>query len=103
MKKALLFLLLISSVFAQAQTLKDALFSGKLKNDPGTVIRKGDDLSTKIDTTTHAATPATVTTPSTNNSTTQPDAAVVSTTTQTDNAAKVTDNNTSATDTAAGA
>jgi hypothetical protein len=30
--------------------LKDALFSGKLKTDTGTVIRKGDDLSSKIDT-----------------------------------------------------
>jgi hypothetical protein len=50
MKKAILLLLLFGSVFAHAQSLKDALFSGKLKNDPGTVIRKGDDLSTKMDT-----------------------------------------------------
>lgn len=49
MKKGILFLLLISSMFTQAQSLKDALFGGKLKNDPGTVIRKGDDLATKID------------------------------------------------------
>ncbi|HET7896753.1 MAG TPA: hypothetical protein VFL47_03770 [Flavisolibacter sp.] len=52
MKKGLLLLLLCSSVFVKAQSLKEALFSGKLKNEPGTVIRKGDDLSTKIDTTT---------------------------------------------------
>jgi hypothetical protein len=50
MKKGMLFILLVSSVIANAQTLKDALFSGKLKSDTGTVIRKGDDLSTKIDT-----------------------------------------------------
>ena len=50
MKKGILFLLLASSVFAKGQSLKDALFGGKLKNQPGTVIRKGDDLSTKIDT-----------------------------------------------------
>jgi len=52
MKKGILLLLLASSVIANAQTLKDALFSGKLKTDSGTVIRKGDDLSSKIDTTT---------------------------------------------------
>ena len=52
MKKGLLFLLLVSSMVTQAQSLKEALFSGKLKNEAGTVIRKGDDLSTKIDTTT---------------------------------------------------
>lgn len=52
MKKGILLLLLGCSVFAQGQSIKDALFSGKLKNDPGTVIRKGDDLSTKIDTST---------------------------------------------------
>jgi hypothetical protein len=50
MKKGILLLLLLSSVFVKAQSLKDALFSGKLKNQPGTVIRKGDDLSAKMDT-----------------------------------------------------
>lgn len=50
MKKGILLLLLLSSVFANAQSLKEALYSGKLKNQPGTVIRKGDDLTTKIDT-----------------------------------------------------
>ncbi|HWJ25750.1 MAG TPA: hypothetical protein VNS32_04355 [Flavisolibacter sp.] len=53
MKKAILLLLLASPGFVHAQSLKDALFSGKLKNQPGTVIRKGDDLSTKMDTATH--------------------------------------------------
>lgn len=51
MKKGIVLLLVISSVCTEAQTLKDALFSGKLKTDSGTVIRKGDDLSSKIDTT----------------------------------------------------
>jgi len=52
MKKGILFLLLVSAVGANAQKLKDALYGGKLKTDSGTVIRKTDDLSTKIDTTT---------------------------------------------------
>lgn len=56
MKKGILILLLLSSVFADAQSLKDALFSGRLKNDNNTVIRKGEDLSTKmVDTTRKAA------------------------------------------------
>lgn len=45
MKKGILLLLLISSHFADAQSLKDALYGGRLKNQPGTVIRKGDDLA----------------------------------------------------------
>ncbi len=52
MKKGILLLLLISSLFADAQSLKEALYSGKLKNEPGTVIRRGDDLSSKMDTAT---------------------------------------------------
>jgi hypothetical protein len=39
-------------VSANGQKLIDALYSGKLKMDTGTVIRKGDDLSSKIDTST---------------------------------------------------
>lgn len=50
MKKVILLLLLASSFGVKAQSLKEALYSGKLKNEPGTVIRKGDDLSTKMDT-----------------------------------------------------
>lgn len=54
MKKAILFLLVISSITfnVNGQKLKDLLYGGKLKNDSGTVIRKTDDLSTKIDTAT---------------------------------------------------
>lgn len=52
MKKGILLLLLISSVFANAQSLKEALYGGKLKNKPGTVVRKGDDLTAQVDTTT---------------------------------------------------
>jgi hypothetical protein len=51
MKKAMLFILLVSSVFANAQSIKEALYGGKLKNQNGTVVRKGDDLTPKIDTT----------------------------------------------------
>jgi hypothetical protein len=50
MKKGILLGLLFISVIADAQTLKDALYSGKLKTDAGTVIRKGDSLSAKMDT-----------------------------------------------------
>lgn len=52
MKKGILLLLLAASFAVNAQSLKDLLYSGKLKNDSGSVVRKGDDLSTKIDTTT---------------------------------------------------
>ena len=50
MKRGILFLLLVSTVTGNAQSLKDALYSGKLKTDSNSVIRKGDDLSSKIDT-----------------------------------------------------
>lgn len=58
MKKGILALLVVSSLAVSAQqkqSLKDLLYSGKLKSDSGTVIRKGDDLSSKIDTTTKKA------------------------------------------------
>ncbi|RYZ60793.1 MAG: hypothetical protein EOO14_06770, partial [Chitinophagaceae bacterium] len=46
MKKGFFLLFLISSLFAaDAQSLKEALYGGKLKNQPGTVVRKGDDLA----------------------------------------------------------
>lgn len=52
MKATILLAILICAISAQGQSLKDMLYSGKLKTDSGTVIRKGEDLSTKIDTTT---------------------------------------------------
>jgi len=50
MKKGILFLLVVTTLTSNAQSLKDALYGGKLKTDSGTVIKKGDDLSSKIDT-----------------------------------------------------
>jgi hypothetical protein len=50
MKRGILFLVMLSAITVNAQSLKDALFSGKLKNDSGSVVKKTDDLSTKIDT-----------------------------------------------------
>jgi hypothetical protein len=50
MRYTFLLLFLTTGFFARSQSLKDALFSGKLKNQPGTVIRKGDDLASKMDT-----------------------------------------------------
>ena len=55
MKKGILFLLLAFSFTANSQKLKDLLYSGKLKLDSNSVVRKGDDLSTKIDTGTKKA------------------------------------------------
>lgn len=54
MKKGILFLFVVSivAVKAEAQSLKDLLYSGKLKMDSNTVVRKTDDLSQKIDTAT---------------------------------------------------
>lgn len=49
MKKIFLLLAVCVSLSAGAQSLKDALFGGKLKNDSGSVVRKSDDLRTKID------------------------------------------------------
>ena len=57
MKKAVLFLLLVYSFSAKAQTLKELLYSGKLKKDSGIVIRSTDDLKSKIDTVTKKAEP----------------------------------------------
>lgn len=55
MKKGILVILLGAlTIGANAQSLKEALYGGKLRNDSNSVIKKGDDLSTKIDTTTKA-------------------------------------------------
>jgi hypothetical protein len=51
MKKGILFLLIAFSFTARAQSLKDLLYSGKLRNDSNTVVHKTDDLKTKVDTT----------------------------------------------------
>lgn len=53
MKKLIILLVLvISTASAHAQSLKDLLYGGKLKSDTGSVVRKTDDLASKIDTTT---------------------------------------------------
>jgi hypothetical protein len=53
MKSAIFILLMVAGAFAaDAQSLKEALYKGKLKKDSTGVIRKTDDLSTKmVDTT----------------------------------------------------
>ncbi len=51
MKKGILLLGVIIAVQVNAQSLKEALYGGKLKTDTGSVLRKGEDLSTKIDST----------------------------------------------------
>jgi hypothetical protein len=54
MKTGILLAILVCAVSAASaqKTLKEALYSGKLKLDTGTVIRKGDDISSRIDTST---------------------------------------------------
>ena len=47
MKTIVLFTLVLLAFSAQSQSLKDALYSGKLKADTGAVIRKGDTLRIK--------------------------------------------------------
>lgn len=50
MKNLIVLIALMGAVSVNAQSLKEILYSGKLKNDTGSVVRKNDDLSTKIDT-----------------------------------------------------
>ena len=56
MKKLFLLISVLAAIGAQAQEekpkLKDLLYSGKLKKDSSGVIRKTDDLASKIDTST---------------------------------------------------
>ncbi|MGE5521766.1 MAG: hypothetical protein ACM3VS_17715 [Candidatus Dadabacteria bacterium] len=47
MKNVILFLFILVAANANAQTLKDLLYSGKLKVDSNTVIRKTDDYKSK--------------------------------------------------------
>jgi len=63
MKKFLPFILVMFALNAQSQSLKDLLFSGKMKTDSGTVVRKGEDLKDKVDTTTKKPSPAPVAAP----------------------------------------
>jgi len=65
MKKLLFFGFLFIGLNAQSQSLKDLLFSGKMKTDSGTVVRKGDDLKDKVDTSTKKPAPAPVAPPPT--------------------------------------
>jgi hypothetical protein len=61
MKNTVLILLLVVTINTNAQTkptsLKDLLYSGKLKADSTGMIRKGDDLSLRIETSTKAVEP----------------------------------------------
>lgn len=50
MKTVVLFLLIFSASAAKSQTLKELLYNNKLKKDSSGVIRKTDDLKSKIDT-----------------------------------------------------
>ncbi len=52
MKSFLLFILFGVAVSGNAQSLKDALYGGKLKLDTGKVLKQSDDWKSKIDTTT---------------------------------------------------
>jgi hypothetical protein len=100
MKKAILFLVVITTVTANAQSLKDALYGGKLKTDSNTVLRKGDDLSTKIDTSTRKKPivpeknmSAALSMDSINKWTTKPDSAAVAVVAPVGNTAVTKDNN----------
>ncbi|MBI1341868.1 MAG: hypothetical protein GC171_02920 [Terrimonas sp.] len=50
MKKIIILVFILVSCTAHSQKLKDLLYSGKMKTDSGTVVKKDDDLSAKIDT-----------------------------------------------------
>lgn len=63
MKRTCLILLTFVSLNAGAQSLKDLLYSGKMKTDSNTVVRKGDDLKDKIDTSTKKPVPVEKTAP----------------------------------------
>ncbi len=63
MKNLLPLLFVLFAMNAQSQSLKDLLFSGKMKTDSGTVVRKGEDLKDKVDTSTKKSAPVTVPAP----------------------------------------
>ena len=52
MKKLFLLALLAASFSADAQKLKDLLYSGKMKSDSGTTVKQSDDRSKIVDTST---------------------------------------------------
>ena len=52
MKNVFLLVILASALAGNAQSLKDALYSGKLKLDSGKVLKQTDDWKSKIDTST---------------------------------------------------
>lgn len=60
MKKLLPLVFILIAGTVNGQSLKDLLFSGKMKNDSNTVHRKGEDLKDKVDTTTKKPDPAPV-------------------------------------------
>jgi hypothetical protein len=60
MKTGILIAILISAVSVNAQSLKDALYSGKLKMDSNSVIHKTDNWTSKIDTSTRKPVPVAV-------------------------------------------
>lgn len=49
-KLMLVLVLVVASATVQAQSLKDALFGGKLRMDSNSVLRKTDDVKARIDT-----------------------------------------------------
>lgn len=57
--------LLLGLLQLKAQSLKELLYSGKLKSDTGSVVRKTDDLTSKIDTSTRKPAPVAPTVQST--------------------------------------
>lgn len=63
MKKLIPLVFVLFALNAQSQSLKDLLFSGKMKTDSGTVVRKGEDLKDKVDTSTKKPAPAPVPAP----------------------------------------
>jgi len=60
MKKLLPLVFILIAGTVNGQSLKDLLFSGKMKNDSNTVHHKGEDLKDKVDTTTKKPAPAPV-------------------------------------------
>jgi hypothetical protein len=58
MKSIFFVALLLTGTLVNAQTLREALYGGKLKNDTGSTVRKTDDIKSKIDSNRKAPEPA---------------------------------------------